>query len=179
VVSVFTAGKNIEIKVRDMELSDYKHRRRTVYEREQLYHKVQKLLEKGFNGKQISKEIGVPMSTTGKYINTVTTRQKRKWQEESNITLEDRVLEIKNYYERLAEVAEEIMNDPQKSSKDRMDAGKLLLACKNNVYNMMSSGSLKVRTTLNSKDIDVFKIAACSQESETSKKKKDVGSINE
>ena len=127
----------------------YKHRRRTIYEREQLYQKVQTLLDKGLSMKQIAREIGVPQSTTGRYISTVTKRQKQKWQDSSQDSLEKRVFEIKDLYERGSEICREIMNDPKKSSKDRLDAFKLCISAKNNIYNMMSSGALKVQSKIN------------------------------
>jgi len=105
---------------------------------------TQRLLDQGLNGKQIAEKLGVGKSTGERYVQTVTKRNKAKWDELKSESLEDRALLIKNHYEDLAKECEEILHDKSKSPIARIEAGKTMIACQNNIYNMLKDGPIKL-----------------------------------
>jgi IS30 family transposase len=105
---------------------------------------IRKLLDQGEKGKEISKKLNIPLRTTERYIQRVYEQDKEKWSEIANESLENRALKIKSHYERLAKISESILHDESKSPKDRIEAGKTMIACHNNIYNMIKDGPLKI-----------------------------------
>jgi IS30 family transposase len=121
-----------------------KTHRPTKYELEGRLIQVQKLLDQNKNVTEIAEAMGLAKSTASRYINTVFQRSKVKWDEVRSESLQDRALLIKNHYEDLAKECEEILHDKSKSPIARIEAGKTLLACHNNIYNMLKDGPLKL-----------------------------------
>jgi IS30 family transposase len=116
----------------------------TRYELELRLIETQKLLEQGYNGKQIAEKLGVGKSTGERYVQTVTKRNKAQWDELRSDSLQDRALLIKHHYEDLAKECEEILHDKSKSPIARIEAGKTLVACHNNIFYMLREGPLKL-----------------------------------
>ena len=121
-----------------------KRKNPTRYELELRLMETQRLLDQGLNGKQIAEKLGVGKSTGERYVQTVTKRNKAKWDELKSESLEDRALLIKNHYEDLAKECEEILHDKSKSPIARIEAGKTMIACQNNIYNMLKDGPIKL-----------------------------------
>jgi IS30 family transposase len=116
----------------------------TRYELEKKLIDVRKLLNQGETGKGISKKMNVPLKTAERYIQRVYEQDKESWSSLATESLEHRALMIKSHYEKLARVSEEILHDESKSPKERIKAGKKMIACHNNIYNMLKYGPLKL-----------------------------------
>jgi hypothetical protein len=115
----------------------------TQYELESRLNHVRKLLSEGKNGLEISEIIQVPYSTVQRYVHTVTERQKEKWDEIEGESLESRAIKIKSYYENIAKKAEAIIDKDDITAKELEIAGKLLIACHRNIYEMLRYGPLR------------------------------------
>jgi predicted transcriptional regulator len=120
------------------------NRRVSKYELELRLQEVQRLLDKGLKIKEIAKEIGVPVSSAGRYIQKVSKRNKLKWDDLERESLESRAIKIKAHYEKVARLAEERLDDPDISVKDMDIAAKLLIGSHINIYNMLKDGPLKL-----------------------------------
>jgi IS30 family transposase len=116
----------------------------TKYELEKKLIGVRKLLNQGETGKGISKKMNIPLRTAERYIQRVYEQDKDHWSRLSTESLEHRALIIKSHYEKLAKICESILEDEAKSPKDRIQAGKTMIACHNNIYNMLKYGPLKL-----------------------------------
>lgn len=110
---------------------------------EKRHEQVRELLNEGKNALTISGIMQIPYSTVQRYVNTVTERQRQKWDEISNESLENRALLIKKHYEGVAKKAEERIDDPDISVKDFETASKLLIARHRNIFEMLRSGPLR------------------------------------
>ena len=121
-----------------------KTHRPTKYELEGRLIEVQKLLDQNLNCTEIAQRMGLAKSTASRYVNTVFQRSKVKWDQVRSESLEDRALLIKNHYEDLAKECEQILHDHSKSPIARIEAGKTMIACQNNIYNMLKDGPLKL-----------------------------------
>lgn len=127
-------------------VSKNKIHRPTKYELELRLMEVQRLLDQGLTGKEISRELCIPVSTCERYVNTVYRRSKVKWEEVEKESLENRAFVIKEKYEKLAYISELILDDDSKSPKEKIEAGKTMIACHLNIYNMLKYGALKFPT---------------------------------
>src|SRR5688500_7379406 len=87
------------------------------------------LLHQGEKGNGISKKMNIPLRTTERYIQRVYEQDKQKWSDIASESLENRALKIKSHYERLAKISKSILHDESKSPRDRIDAGKTMIAC--------------------------------------------------
>jgi hypothetical protein len=110
---------------------------------EKRLNQVVRYLNEGKNALTISEIMHIPYSTVQRYVKTVTERQRHKWNEISNESLENRALLIKRHYEDIAKKAEERLDDPDISVKELEIASKLLIACHRNIYEMLKFGPLK------------------------------------
>ena len=147
----------------------YAYKRPTRFQLEERLQRVEELLKQGYNGKQISEKTGIALSTTERYVQTVTKRSKAKREEIQGDTLESRALIIRQKYKELAAVCQEILDRKNASPYDKIQAGKTLLACENNIYNMIKSGTIQGNNNqkMDIKDLDIGK-----EHNNTTKKKK-------
>lgn len=88
------------------------------------------------------------------YTATIHERDKIEWDKEAKESLISRALEIKRKYQNLAEQCEKILMDEKKSPRDRMEAGKLSIACENNIYNMIQQGPLRFNQMVTGKELE-------------------------
>jgi IS30 family transposase len=116
----------------------------TKYELERKLIGVRKLLNQGETCKEISKKMNLSLRTAERYIQRVHEQDKESWSSLATESLEHRALMIKSHYEKLARISEEILHDESKSPKERIEAGKTMIACHNNIYNMLKYGPLKL-----------------------------------
>lgn len=88
------------------------------------------------------------------YTATIHERDKIEWDKESKESLISRALEIKAKYQKLSDVCDTIVDDEKKSPRDRMEAGKLGIACLNNIYNMIQQGPLRFNNMVTGKELE-------------------------
>jgi hypothetical protein len=123
-----------------------KKARYTQYQLEMKLIEIRDYQNKGMTTKQISEITGIPIRTLTYYNKKISEKYKEIWDDITKESLEGRVLLIKEKYEKLARKAEEKLNDPKASTKDIDTAGKLLIACHLNIYNMLKNGPLKINS---------------------------------
>ena len=80
---------------------------------------------------------------TVEYYSTKIYREDREKIEKDSLA--GRANIIKSYYEKGTKMCEAIMDDEKKSPKDRIDAFKTLVACQNNIYNMLKESPLRLK----------------------------------
>ena len=113
------------------------------YESEKLQQSVRQLLTEGNNRTKIAEILEIHPRTVDRYIANIHEEDKVKWSKVASESLEDRAIKIKNYYEKIADLAEKKLDDPEISVKDLEIAGKLLIAAHKQVYEMLKYGPLK------------------------------------
>ena len=118
---------------------------------------IRRLLDQGETGKGISKKMNIPLRTTERYIQRVYEQVQEEWSSLATESLEHRALMIKSHYEKLAKISEEILHDESKSPKERIEAGKTMIACHNNIYNMIKDGPLKIPIEIKPLKEEIYK----------------------
>lgn len=113
------------------------------YESEKLQQSIRQLLKENKSRKEIAEIVGVHERTVDRYIHNIHEEDKIRWSEIATESLTDRAIRIKEYYEKIADKAEQIIDSPDITAKDLDIAGKLLIACHRNVYDMIKFGPLK------------------------------------
>jgi len=136
VVYVFTVGKNIEIKVKVIELT--RRKKSTKFQLQQKLDEVRKLMSDNKSLREISDILGIPLRTVEYYSKKIFQQDKESWKAVEKESLEGRAEIIKSYYEKGSEMCEKIMNDEKKTPRDRIESFKTLIACQNNIYNMLN-----------------------------------------
>ena len=116
--------------------------------------KIRSLQSDNKSLKEISQILGIPLRTVEYYSRKIYQKDNEHWQQMEKESLQGRANIIKSYYEKGTAMCEEIMDDEKKSPKDRIDAFKTLIACQNNIYNMLKElPSFKIGTIV-SKELE-------------------------
>jgi hypothetical protein len=123
-----------------------KKTRSTQYQLEMKLNEIREYQDKRMTNKQISELTGIPIRTLTYYNKKISEKDKMIWDDMAKESLEGRALLIKEKYEKLARKAEEKLDDPESSTREIEIAGKLLIACHLNIYNMLKDGPLKLKS---------------------------------
>jgi len=105
---------------------------------------VRKLQDENKTNKEIAEIMKIPLRTVLFYVKRIHDQEKTKWQEIEKESLISRALTIKKKYEELAKLCEIILHDEKKAPRDRIEAGKTMIACHLNIYNMIKDGPLRL-----------------------------------
>ena len=125
--------------------------RSTKYQFQKKLEQIRKLQDEKKTNKEIADIMKIPLRTVVFYVKRIHDQEKAKWQEIEKESLISRALRIKRKYEDLATLCYQILHDEKKSPRDRIEAGKTMIACHLNIYNMLKDGPLQVTISYNNK----------------------------
>jgi len=124
------------------------------YQTEARIDQIRMMLQDGVSREQIMKSIpDLTDRQLREYTKKIHEQDKELWKDQANESLENRALLIKQKYQKLAKECDEILEDKTKSPRDRMEAGKLSIACENNIYNMLEKGPLRFNKVIPAKEL--------------------------